>query len=100
LEWPSAQVRTFRSTTKVGENAVPWVESWADRVRALGLSAIALPLLEVARALGPVGSNALLAAQPLLAGLADDGPLVRLAVLLDDPSLIDQFEARLDRADG
>ena len=77
-----------------------WVRDWADRVTALGLSSFAIPLLEIARALGPVGSHLVLAVEPLLGGFADDGSVRRMALLLEDPELVDLFEACLDGREG
>lgn len=85
---------------KVEGGRAAWVKAWAGRVHELGLSPVAAPLLEVARAFGPLGSHLLLAAQPLLAGFADDASLLRVAGLLEDPELVDLFSAHLGGEEG
>lgn len=73
-----------------------WVETWARRIETLGLSAVALSLLEIVRAFGFVGSQALLLAQPLMTGIVDDAALERSMTLLDSPELLDRFRDYLE----
>jgi hypothetical protein len=69
-----------------------WVREWAGRVDQLGLSALAIPLLDVARVIGAGGSQVLLTVQPLTRGLAGEVTVGRIAALLDRPELLDSFE--------
>jgi hypothetical protein len=73
-----------------------WVEKWAKRIEALGLSSVALVLIEIARPCGPLGSQALLMAQPLLTDLISDTAVERTTALLDSPKLLDQLRACLE----
>jgi len=73
-----------------------WVETWARRIEALGLSPVALSLVEMARAYGFLGSQALLVAQPLVTGIAGDATLERISALLDDPELLEWLQSRLE----
>ena len=73
-----------------------WVEAWARRIEALGLSPVALALIETARALGLLGSQVLLVAQPLVTGITNDATLERISALLDDPELLDQLQLHLE----
>jgi hypothetical protein len=73
-----------------------WFEILAGRVEALGLSPVVLPFLEVIRAFGPLGSQALLMAQPLMTGIFNDTTIERTAALLDSPELLEQFKTRLE----
>jgi len=73
-----------------------WVKRVARRIEALGLSPVALPLLEIARAFGFLGSQVLLMTQPLLTGLVNDETLERTAAFLDHPELLDRLRARLE----
>ena len=77
-----------------------WVKDLARRIEALGLSPVALPLLEIARALGFLGSQVLLVAQPLLTGLVNDVTLERTAAFLDHPELLDRLRAQLEGEEG
>jgi hypothetical protein len=73
-----------------------WVETWARRIETLGLSPVALALVEIARAFGFLGSQALLLAQPLVTGIVNDGTLERTATLLDSPELLDRLRVCLE----
>ena len=73
-----------------------WVETWARRIDALGLSSVTLSLLETARALGFLGSQALLMAQPLVTDLANDTTVERAVTLLDSPELLERLRAYLE----
>lgn len=73
-----------------------WIETWARRIETLGLSPVALPLLEIAHAFGFLGSQALLMAQPLASGFVDDSVLECAATLLDSPELLDRFRMCLE----
>jgi len=77
-------------------NPEAWVETWARRIEALGLSPVVLPLLEVAHAFGFLGSQAILMAQPLVAGVVNDTTLERTMALLDNPELLEQLRVCLD----
>ena len=73
-----------------------WIETWAKRIDMLGLSLIALPLLQVARTFGFLGSQALLFVQPLASGFVDDRTLERAIALLDNPELLEQLQSCLE----
>lgn len=77
-----------------------WVETWARRIEALGLSSVALPLLEVAHAYGFLGSQALLVTQPLITGIVNDTTVERTVALLDSPELLEQLKMCLEGGEG
>ncbi|MEE8391859.1 MAG: hypothetical protein V3S14_13830 [Anaerolineae bacterium] len=77
-----------------------WVEAWARRIDALGLSPIVLPLLDVAHTFGFLGSQALLIAQPLAAGIVNNATIERTVTLLDSPELLDQLRAYLEKEES
>jgi hypothetical protein len=80
-----------------GETEQPlWVEGWGRRIDALGLSAVALVLIEAARPFGLLGSQMLLLAGPLLGGLVDDTAVARASALLDSPDLLNRLVACLE----
>ena len=79
-----------------GADQHAWVETWARHIEALGLSPVVLPLIEVAQAVGFVGSQALLAVQPLTSGIIDDRGIERAAALLEDPALLAQLRTSLE----
>jgi hypothetical protein len=72
-----------------------WVETWARRLETLGLSPVALVLLEAARAFGFLGSQALLVVQPLVTGIVKDTTFERTVDLLESPDLLEQFRVCL-----
>lgn len=74
-----------------------WIELWAERIETLGLSPIALLLLEGVRAFRELGCHAFLMARPLLSGIADDELLEQVAVLLNQPELLDRLVAHLGK---
>lgn len=74
-----------------------WIETWAERIEALGLSPIALLLLGSVRAFRELGCQAFLMARPLLSGIADDGLLEQVASLLGQPELLDRLVAHLEK---
>lgn len=76
------------------------VQTWARRIEALGLAPLALPLVEIARAFGSLGSHALLLVQPLMNGILDTTTLAQTATLLDSPELLEQLRAHLGREGG
>jgi len=78
---------------------VEWVRDWADRVDDLGLSVLVEPLLDLAQAFGSLGAHALLAAEPLSGGAIDGSVIGRLVALLDQPGLIEEFRACLQRGE-
>ena len=73
-----------------------WVETWARRIETLGLSPVALVLVETAHAFGFLGSQALLLARPLVTGIVNDVTLKRTATLLDSPELLDRLRVCLE----
>jgi len=73
-----------------------WVETWARRINALGLSPVALSLLDIAHAFGFLGSQALLMAQPLVTGLVNDTTVERAVTLLDSPELLERLRTYLE----
>jgi hypothetical protein len=72
-----------------------WVEDWAGRIRALGFSPGVLFLVEMARALGTLGSHAVLLVEPLVAGIVDQVTMNRLTALLEEKELLDRLELSL-----
>lgn len=74
-----------------------WVEAYAERIEAVGLSSLALVLLEVSQALGFVGSQALLLVQPLIAGAVGSTTLSRAVCLLESPDLLEHMRTYLER---
>jgi len=77
-----------------------WVEGWARHIEARGLSSLALLLIEIARPLGLLGSQALLMAQPLLADIVDDMTVERTTTLICSPELLDRLKVFLERKEG
>ncbi|MDY7077123.1 MAG: hypothetical protein SXV54_09390 [Chloroflexota bacterium] len=77
-----------------------WVKTWARRIKALGLSSVALSLLEIAHAFGFLGSQALLITQPLAAGIVNDSTLEQTLALLDSPELQEQLKLYLEEEDS
>lgn len=77
-----------------------WVEVWARRIDALGLSPIVLPLLDVAHTFGFLGSQALLIAQPLATGIVNDATIERTVTLLDSPELLNQLRVCLEKEES
>ena len=73
-----------------------WIEAWARRVKTLGLTSVALPLLEMAEAFGFLGSQVLLVIQPLVSGFVSNTAFERTVALLDSPVLLDQFRVCLE----
>ncbi|MBU0704764.1 MAG: hypothetical protein KKC18_12960 [Chloroflexi bacterium] len=76
-----------------------WVKAWATRIEALNLSPVALSLIEIARPFGFLGSQALLAAQPLMTGVADDTRFGQILALLEDSETLEQLKTRLEGED-
>jgi hypothetical protein len=70
-------------------------EAWARRIKTLGLSSLALLLLDVAGGLGVLGSHALLMIQPLASGIVDDAVMERTIAFLSSPDSIRGFKRRL-----
>jgi hypothetical protein len=73
-----------------------WIETWAGHVETLGLSPVAVALLEIAHAFGFLGSQVLLVAQPLMAGIVNDTALERAVDLLESPEMLKRFRACLE----
>ena len=76
--------------------SIAWIESWAERIDRSGLSPIALPLLHIAETFGFLGSQALLIAQPLAAGIVNKATYERTVTLLDSPELLEQLRKHLE----
>ena len=72
------------------------METWARRIETLGLSPVALALVETVHAFGFLGSQALLMVQPLVTGIVNDVTLKRTAALLDSPELLDRLRVCLE----
>lgn len=90
-------ILAIESTTVSSEVEQPaWVETWARRIEALGLSSLAFSLIEIARPFGLLGSQALLMAQPLVTGIANDTTIERISALLDDPELLERLQVCLE----
>ncbi len=70
---------------------------WAARLQRWGLDEIAPVFIEVLRPLGPIGSQLLTVASPLLTTFVDDQQLDHWIDLLDDPDRLEQFARSLDR---
>jgi hypothetical protein len=78
-----------------------WAENWAERLGQTGLDVIVLPLLEIGRGLGVLGSNALLFVEPLLAGIVGERNIKRYVALLEDPAALEDLINRLEgKAEG
>jgi len=73
-----------------------WIEALARRIEALGLSSVALSLLDVARTFGFLGSQALLMAQPVVTGIVSDITIERTVALLDSPELLNRLMVCLE----
>lgn len=70
-------------------------ERWVQRIKEAGWEPVAIPLLEVARALGFVVAQALLIGQPLLVGLVDEAWLQKAVAWFSDPQGPEQALERL-----
>jgi hypothetical protein len=77
-----------------------WVEAWARRIEALGLTSLVLPFIDTAQALGFLGSQALVLTQPLAAGFVSDEALEKAMTLLNDPGLLEQLRSSLSKGEG
>jgi len=73
-----------------------WVEAWARRIKASNLSPAALLLIEAARPFRFLGSQALIAAQPLMAGVANGARIGQILALLDDSDTLELLKTRLE----
>ena len=73
-----------------------WIKAWAKRIDTLGLSSIVLPLLDIAHTFGFLGSQAIVFAQPLAAGIVNDVTIERTVALLDSPELLEQLRTCLE----
>lgn len=76
-----------------------WVDKLARYIESRGASSLALLLIEIARPLGFLGSQALLMTQPLLTGIIDNTTVEKATVLLDNPELLDRLSATLEGVD-
>jgi hypothetical protein len=77
-----------------------WIQAWATRIRDLGLSQMALLLLEFAGMGGFLGSQLILAVQPLLGGLVSDTTVERAAMLLESVQLQELLTTSLRQEGG
>lgn len=73
-----------------------WIETWARHIEILGLSPVALALLEIAHTFGFLGSQVLLVAQPLMTGIVSDTTLERALDLLESPEMLERFRVCLE----
>lgn len=73
-----------------------WIETWARHIETLGLSPVALALLEIAHTFGFLGSQVLLVAQPLMTGIVNDTTLERAVDLLESPEMLERFRVCLE----
>jgi hypothetical protein len=83
--------------TKSEADQAQWLDHWATRIYGSGLTAVALPVLQVAQGLGFLASQALLLVQPVLAGLVDATSINRCLVLLEDPTMMEGLVERIER---
>ena len=70
---------------------------WAARLQRWGLEEIAPVFIEVLRPFGPLGSQLLTLASPLLTTFVDDQRLDQWIEWLDDPEQLEQLARSLDR---
>ena len=70
---------------------------WADHLQRWGLDEIAPVFIEALRPLGPIGSQLLTMASPLLTTFVADSRLNEWIDVLDDPDRLEQFARALDR---
>ncbi len=70
---------------------------WAARLQRWGLDELAPVFIEALRPFGPIGSQLLTIAAPLLTTFVDDGRLNRWIDVLDDPDRLEQLAQSLDR---
>jgi hypothetical protein len=77
-----------------------WVEAWVDQLETMGLSALALSLLETAYAFGFLISQTILVAQPVLSGIVSDARIEQATNLLNDPEQLDRVRQQLKKKEG
>jgi len=70
---------------------------WATRLQRWGLDEIAPVFIEALRPFGPIGSQLLTVASPLLMTFVEDKRLDHWIDVLDDPDRLEQFTRSLDR---
>ncbi len=71
------------------------IETWARRIRAAGMTPVAVPLLEVVRSLGFLAGQALLLGEPLLVGFTSRDRLRGATAWLEDPEQAEKLLAQL-----
>ena len=76
-----------------------WVDNLARRIEEREASPLALLLIDIVRPFGFLGGQALLIAQPLLAGIVDDATVEQATTLLDDPELLNRLSSTLEGAE-
>ncbi|MBN1955083.1 MAG: hypothetical protein JW900_08545 [Anaerolineae bacterium] len=73
------------------------IDEWVNET---GLQPVAIPVLEVARAMGFVAAHLALFAQPLLAGWVSDSVFDKMSLWIQDPQqaeeLLKDLEARIE----
>lgn len=72
---------------------------WARRITEAGLQPLAIPLLEVTRALGFVAAHLLLLGQPLLAGLVNEEKLEEAIAWLEEPQKAEQLLQQISKGE-
>ncbi len=73
-----------------------WVERWASCIETLNISSAVLPLLDLARPFGFLGSQLFHVVQPLLIGLVDDLTIEQVTTLMNSPRLQRQLRMHLE----
>ena len=83
------------STSQDDQVGIPHL--WVARLQRWGLDEIAPVFIEALRPFGPIGSQLLTVASPLLTTFVDDRRLDHCIDVLDDPDRLEQFARSLDR---
>ncbi len=74
-----------------------WGAQWAARLQRWGLDEIAPVFIEALRPFGPIGSQLLTLASPLLTMFVGNPQLDHWIEVLDDPDRLEQIAQALDR---
>ena len=83
------------STSQDDQVGIPHL--WVARLQRWGLDEIAPVFIEALRPFGPIGSQLLTVASPLLTTFVDDRRLDHWIDVLDDPDRLEQLARSLDR---
>lgn len=75
----------------------PKLEAWVRRIENTGWTPVVMPLLELARALGLVASQAILMGQPLFRGSASEATLQEMSEWLANPDKVEQLIERFEQ---